>query len=150
MISQERNEDLSIQYWLKDKFPAPVTIVDGFPDTDLVIPTISVEWDEVTGYDFELGNRTPLKERLWYLDIFAVSKSQRDAFAYKLFDDLDSGVPVFDYNAGFPSSTRIGTLIPVQRKIKNLRTYLDESESEPKVLYYRAVVFLTATYDTYS
>jgi hypothetical protein len=149
MISQERNEDLSIYYWLKDTFPAFVTIQDGFPDAKLVIPTVSVEWDEITGYDFELGNRTPLKERLWYLDIFAKNKSQRDDFAYLLFNELDDGIPVYDYNDGFPSTTRLGTLIPVQRRIKNLHSF-QEDEENPTELYYRAVVIFTATYDATS
>ena len=146
MISQERNEDLSLYYWLKDNFPTFVTIVDGYPDSELVIPTISIEWDEVTAYALELGNRTPVKERLWYLDVFAKNKSQRDDFVFKIFNDLDNGVPVYNYNDGYPSTTKIGTLIPVQRRIKNLRTQLDDSETETVELYYRAVVMFTAAY----
>lgn len=148
---QERLEDLSFIYWLKDKFSSTgfVTIVDAFPEENLVLPTISVEWDTIEGYQGELGNRKTVKERVWYIDIFAVNKSQRDEFAYKIYNDLDDGVPVYNYNEGFPEQggtpSRLGLLIPLNRKIKNVQVIADDDEE----LYYRAVVIVTTVYDQF-
>jgi len=146
---QERLEDLSVYYWLKDKFSAYsfITIVDGYPENDLVIPSISVDWDSIEGRYHELGNRKTVKIRDWYIDIFAKNKSQRDEIAYKIYNDLDDGIPVYDYNEGFPEQgatpTRLHSLIPIEKKIQNIRVdpeLVDE-------LYYRAVVIVTTVYD---
>ncbi len=149
MILQERNEDLSLHYWLKNKFPSFVTIVDGFPVASLVLPTIAVEWNQINGEELELGNRKTLKIRDWYIDIFAVNKSQRDEFAYQIYNDLDDGVDVYDYNEGFPEQggtpSRLGSLVPVRRVIKNIRVDPDLVDE----LYYRAVVIFTAKYDQF-
>jgi hypothetical protein len=147
MMYQETLEDRSIYYWLKEIFSSTpfVNIVDEFPEEDLVIPTIAVTWDELTGYEFELGNRELMKERTWYLDIFAANKTQKDEFAYKIFNELNNGVPVYDYNQGFPPEVtpdRIGTLIPVTRRIRNIKVEVDE----PEDLYYRAVLLFESTY----
>lgn len=108
-----------------------------------------MEWDELTGYPGELGNRKLVKERIWAIDIFAVNKSQRDEFAYKIFNELDDGVPVYNYNEGFPEQgitpSRLGTLIPLIRRIKNIPVDPDLVVE----LYYRAEVILTATYDQF-
>lgn len=146
---QERKEDLSVVYWLKDNFASSsfVTIVDAFPEEDLQLPTISVEWDTIDGYQAELGNRKTVKERVFYIDVFAKNKSQRDEFAYKIYNDLDDGIPVYNYDEGFPEQgvtpTRLGCLIPLHRKIQNIKI-LPELVDE---LYYRAVVIFTAVYD---
>ncbi len=147
----ERLEDISVYEWLKNLFlDAPfVTIVDAFPATDLVIPTISVEWDEITGIPLELGNRTMLRERVFYFDIFAKNKSQRDEFAYRIFNELDNGIPVYDYNEGFPEQgatpSRLGALTLEEKNLRNIRVdpeLVDE-------LYYRAALFFTAKYDQF-
>lgn len=137
-------------YWLVDKFSAVpfVTIRDGFPEDELVIPTISSQWDDLEGSQYELGNRKTLKQRVYYLDVFAANKSQRDEFAYKIYNDLDDGIPVYNYNEGFPpgvTPTVLGTLIPLNRKIKQIGPYSED----PDELYYRAVVIVTAIYDQF-
>ena len=92
----ERKEDLSIYYWLKTLYTAYpfITVVDGFPSTDLVIPSVSSEPDTIEVEDFQLGDRTGLRMRTWYIDIFAKNKTQRDEFAYTILDALKDGVNI--------------------------------------------------------
>jgi hypothetical protein len=150
-VYQERLEDLSVVYWLKDKFSSSgfVTIVDAFPEDTLVLPTISVEWDTIEGYQWEIGNRKVMKERVWFVDIFAKNKSQRDEFAYKVFNDLDDGITVYNYNEGFPEQggtpSRLGCLNILNRKVRNIEVDADLVDE----LYYRATVIFTAAYDQF-
>lgn len=147
---QEIKEDLSVYFWLKDKFQAYpiVTIVDAYPDAEnLTLPTISVEAEDVTSYELELGNRKEVKVRKYVFDIFALTKQQKDEFAYKIFNDLDDPIPVYDYDQGFPpnvSPTKLGSLIRRQRNIRYVRVY---SELVEKMLY-RAIVILIAEFDS--
>jgi len=124
-------------------------VEDGFPEKLLAIPTISAEWEDIVGYPLEVGNRKVLKERTWYIDIFAKNKSQRDEFAYQIFNALDDGVPVYDYNEGFPENgvtpSRLGSLIPITRRIKNIEVNADLTDE----LYYRAAVIFEAVYDQF-
>lgn len=144
---QERLEDLSIYYWVKSNFPDFVNVVDGFPLSDLVLPTISVEWEDLVGENFELGNRVDLKTRTWYIDVFAKNKSQRDEFVYQLYNDLNNGISVYNYNEGFPEQgitpSKIGQLLPKTRQLRNI--HVDDSSVEE--LYYRAVCIFTAVYE---
>lgn len=142
---QYRKEDLSVFYWLKTLFSpySFVTIVDGFPSTDLVIPSVSTESDITVMEDFELGNREGIGYRSWYIDIFAKNKTQRDEFAYMILDALKDGIPVYDYDIGIPSSTLIGHLNILKRRMKILRI-------DPELvstMYYRANVSILAIND---
>ena len=141
----ERKEDLSIYYWLKTLFSSYsfITIVDGFPDTDLVIPSISVEPDTIEVEQFQLGDRAGLRLRTWYLDVFAKNKTQRDEFSYKILDALKDGVPVYDYDISIPSDTEIGHLDILKRRMKIFRI-------DPELvstMYYRANVSILAVND---
>jgi len=146
----ERLEDLSVYYWLIDKFAdAPfINIEDGFPNEDLTIPTISVEVDVIDTTPGELGNRKRIKLRVWYIDIFAHDKSQRDEYAYRVLNELESNIPVYDYDEGFPpdvSPSQIGCLIPEQIKvevIKIMPALVDK-------LYYRSTVSFMAIYSRF-
>ncbi len=110
-----RKQDLSVYFFLVDMF-SPfdfVTIVDGFPDEELVLPTIAVEAMDVDSIPHELGNRVGLKNRFWDIEVFALNKAQRDEFSYLILDNIEDGVPVNDYDEGFPpdvTPTKIGTL----------------------------------------
>jgi len=141
----ERKEDLSIYYWLKALFAdySFITVVDGFPSTDLVIPSVSVEPDTIEVEDFQLGDRAGLRMRTWYLDIFAKNKTQRDEFAYKILDALKDGVPVYDYDISIPSDTEIGHLDILKR-----RMYIFRIDPElVSTMYYRATVSILAIND---
>jgi len=146
---RERKEDLSVYYFLKDVFSdAPfITIVDGFPEGDLKLPTVAIEAGKIDVVGYELGNRDGMRVRRWYIDIYAVNKSQRDEFGYRLLDELQNGVPVYNYDEGFPPSvspTREGTLIVDSKSYNPIRISADVVDK----LYYRATVTFVAQNDT--
>lgn len=148
-IFLERLEDLSIYYFLVDTFSdVPfVTIVDGFPEGDLVIPTVSIEAGKIDVVEYELGNRDGLRVRRWYIDIYAVNKSQRDEFGYRLLDVLKDGIPVYNYNEGFPPSVtpaRAGTLQILSKSYNPIRISADVVDK----LYYRATISFVAQNDS--
>ena len=144
---KERLEDLSVYYFLKDKFPEPlITIVDGFPEGTLVLPTIAVEAGKIDVVEFELGNRVGLRVRRWFIDIYAKNKSQRDEFGYRLLDVLKDGVPVYNYDEGFPPSVTpslIGHLQVLSKSYNPIRI----SEDVVEKLYYRATISMVAQND---
>lgn len=111
-----RKQDLSIYYFLRDDVFALydfVNIEDGFPDKELELPTVSIEALDISPLIFELGNRVGRKDRFWTMDIFAQQKAQRDEFGYLIIDELENGIPVYDYDEGFPpdvSPTQLGAL----------------------------------------
>jgi hypothetical protein len=111
-----RKQDLSIYYFLQDDVFGSydfVNIEDGFPESELQLPTVSVEALDINPTVFELGNRVGRKDRLWAIDIFAQQKAQRDEFGYLIIDELENGIPVYDYDEGFPPSvspTQLGAL----------------------------------------
>ena len=109
-----RKQDLSIYYFLVDMFSAFtfVNIADGFPDDELELPTIAVEAMDVDSIPHELGSRAGLKDRFWDIEVFALNKAQRDEFSYLIMDNLEVGIPVRDYDEGFPppEPTKLGTL----------------------------------------
>lgn len=138
----ERKEDLSIYYWLVNKFASTpfVKIVDGFPVEEFSIPSISLEQDELENYPIQLGDRKGGSVRTWYIDVFAKNKSQRDEFAYKIYNDLKDGITVYDYDEGFDNPSAIGHLDIEYRKIQIVRI-------EPELvttLYYRATITILA------
>jgi hypothetical protein len=104
----ERKQDLSVYHFIKQIFEDQgldenkITIVDGFPTGEISIPTISVDNEFLTVEGFELGNRFGLDIRTWYIDIFAENKSRRDEFAYLIKNSVQSDIPVYDYDQGFP------------------------------------------------
>jgi len=112
---RERLEDLSVNYYIKDLFSSTpfVEIVDGFPTKDLTVPSISVEAGDIDTEPFELGNKDRLSYRIWYIDVFATNKTQRDEFGYQILNALENSIPVYNYNDGFPptvSPTQLGCL----------------------------------------
>jgi len=137
-----RKFDLSIYYWLSGLVPSSVTVVDGFPNTDLVLPTVSVTQLDIEGLPFELGG----SERdllFWRIDSFGETKTQRDNLASIIYSGLECGVDVYNYDEGFPptvSPTKIGTLIVSKRKLRPIHTF----EQLVDKLYWRsAVTFFT-------
>ena len=143
----ERKEDLSVYYFLKEVFPETfITVVDGFPEGDLVLPTVAVEAGKIDVVEFELGNRDGLRIRKWYIDIYAKNKSQRDEFGYRLLDELKDGIPVYNYDEGFPPSvtpTRVGTLTVSSKSYIPVKISADVVEK----LYYRATISFVAQND---
>lgn len=138
----ERKQDLSIYYWLKDKLgniDSSIKIEDGFPVENLILPSVSVEADSINISPGEIGNKHGYQTRVWFIDIFAVNKSQRDDIAYYLIRELENDIPVYNYDEGFPPNvapTQINAL-----KIKNID--LNIVRVLPQLvtkLYYRATI----------
>jgi hypothetical protein len=122
--------------------------VDGFPVDKLEVPCVSIEAKRIDTSDFELGNRSRVQIRSWYLDIFAKNKSQRDELGYLLLNSLEECIPVYDYDEGFPPDimpTELGCL-----NVESLK--LDIIRVMPQLvgdLYYRATVSFTAIYNQF-
>jgi len=145
----ERKQDLSIYYWLKDDIfsDAPfIHITDGFPTRNLQLPSISVEGSDINIGPFELGNIYGIKYRIWDIDIFGENKSQRDEYGYRILNEVENKIPVYDYDEGFPPAvtpTKIGILIPDRIKMEIIRV-------DPNLvsdLYWRATVSFVAIYE---
>ena len=144
----ERLQDLSLIYSMKDLFSDVdnIYIVDGFPESDLVIPTISVEAFTIESNLFELGNYETIDTRTWYIDIFAKSKSQRDEFGYRIFNSLKQKLPVYDYNEGFPPDfdpTKIGVLKPKSQRLEVITVIPELVEK----MHYRVSIKYTSIYE---
>jgi hypothetical protein len=144
----ERLEDLSVYYFLTDKFSASsfITIVDGFPEGKLVLPTIAIEAGKIDVRNYEMGNRDGIRVRRWYIDIYAKNKSQRDEFGYKLLNELKNNIPVYNYNEGFPPSvspTKVGALQVLAKSYDPIRISADVVEK----LYFRATISIVAEND---
>lgn len=140
-----RKQDLSVIYWLKDKFEnTGVEIVDGFPEEILYIPIIAVEWDKIDTYEYQMGSRDRFHVRSWYLDVYAKTITQRDEIIFRLLEEIENQIDVNNYDEGFPPDvepTKIGVLRIMTLKAKNIQV-LPRLKDER--LHYRAVVnFIT-------
>ena len=111
----ERKKDTSIVYWLMDTFSdvSSITILDEYSNRELEVPSLALQTGLITDEEFQLGDRTQKLIRLWHIDIYAKSTEQRNEIAYRLLRELDDGIPVYDYDEGFPPDidpSRIGTI----------------------------------------
>jgi len=142
----ERLQDLSVIYWLKNLYPSGVTIVEGFQQQELVVPSIALENKNIMIRPFEIGNRKGLEDRYYTLDVYAVNKPQRDEFTYNLINELQNNISVYNYNQGFPpvyNPAQIGALI-----VGEIRSdYVKVMAELVTQLYYRATVHFVATYN---
>ena len=124
----ERKQDLSIYYWIKDTvfsdISSFITIVDDFPEELLKLPTIAVDWIDIDVVPFELGNRMGRDWRIWSIDVFGKTKSQRDEYAYRVKNYLANAIPVYNYDEGFPpevSPSQIGYISANRIKVKKIK-----------------------------
>ncbi len=145
----ERLEDLSVNYLIKDIFSSvsSLPIEDGFPEKNLIIPSVSVENGKIKLENFELGNRSHLRYRKWYFDVFAKTKSQRDDFSYLIMNSFDNGIFIYDYNTGFPPDVTP----PVIEHMDVKSIEMDIIRIQPELvdkLYYRATITIVAVNDT--
>jgi hypothetical protein len=144
-----RLEDLSMTFFIKDMFQdvSFINIVDSFPEEILTIPTISIDAGRIKEELFEVGNRDRLRIRTWYIDVFAKNRSQRDDFGYRILDQSNNGINVYDYNEGFPPDTspsRVEHFDILSISYEPVPVMLDEVE--PK--YFRGQVILVTQNDT--
>lgn len=144
-----RLEDLSMNFFIRELFQsfAFIIITDEFPKQILQVPTISIVNGKLVEAQFELGNRDAgLRTRRWFIDIFAINKSQRDDFAYKILDSTDDGVNVYNYNEGFPpnaSPSRVNHLNVVKKSYEPI----DVIPSANEKLYFRGQIILVTEND---
>lgn len=145
----ERKEDLSIYYFLKELFSSNdfITVLDAFPEEKFVFPSISVEAIKATAVNFELGSKVKQHYRNYVIDIFALTKTQRDEIGYKIYNALDDTILVYDYDEGFPPSvspTQISGLEVTDKELENIRINPELTEQ----MYYRAMISFIATRNT--
>jgi len=137
---------LSIYYWLTDLFSdaSYVNIEDGFPTGNLEIPTVSVEGDIIDLKSLEMGNKNRVFKRIWFIEIFANNKSQRDDFSYRVLTALQDVIPVYDYDEGFPppTPTKLGVLDALTIRGTPVQIFPEMTEK----LYYRFSISFTAEY----
>jgi hypothetical protein len=144
-----RLEDLSVIYFVKDLFQESsfVTVVDEFPTAILQVPTISVVNGRLIEERFELGNRDAgVRTRRWFIDIFAMNKSQRDDFAYLILDSSDNGINVYNYNEGFPpdaSPSEVNHLDVISKSYEPI----DVIRASNEKLYFRGQIILITKND---
>jgi hypothetical protein len=143
----EEKKDLSLYYWLVGLFSATpkIHIEDGFPTKSLAIPTVSIDRKSIYSRPFELGNRKGNWIPFWHIDIFAENKTQRDGLGFIIMDALENGVPVYDYDFGFPPTTipQIGVLVPEEMKYQKIEIIPDLVDT----LYWRAQITFTSSYE---
>lgn len=145
-MEYETKKDLAIFYWLKDIFSTrpQITVVDGYPTADLEIPCIAVDARTIDLLPNEIGNRHGISLRVWYIDIYAINKTQRNELAYELMRKLEDNIPVYDYDEGFPpdsSPTKINALI-----VEGIKVYIIKVLPELSgKLYYRAQISFEAS-----
>lgn len=145
----ETKEDLSVYYWIKDKFASTpfITVLDSFPVSNFVFPSISVEPMKATAESYELGSKTKQHYRKYIIDIFALTKTQRSEIAYRIYNYLDDTIPVSNFDEGFPPSVTPSILTGLDIMDKDLefiRTYPELLEQ----MYYRATLIFVATRNT--
>jgi len=143
-------QNLSVYYYIKEVLSGYPTIrvTDDYPNTELVLPSVSVVGNEISIEPLELGNRHGSKNRNWDIEIYGANKNQRDEITFVLLDDLEEGIPVYDYDYGFPPSgaPQIGAL-----RIKPNTLVASPSRVFPDLterLYWRASIKFLTEYES--
>ncbi len=150
-----RKIDLSVYYWLKDTLDASVTVVDGFPMNEfgvpageLSLPTVASDRAPITTSPLELGGGDSRDTYMYYLDVYAKTKSQRDDIVYLIMDALHHNIVVKNYDLGFPPSvypSGIGALVPTgDIMAQNLYVFPEGNQK----LYWRSVIDFRGYYTT--
>jgi hypothetical protein len=124
-----------------------INIVDSFPEEILTVPTISIDAGRIKEEHYEVGSRDRIRVRIWYIDIFAINKSQRDDFGYRILDQSKDGINIYNYNEGFPPSvtpSRIEHFDVLNISYEPIPVILDEVQ--PK--YFRGQVIIVTQNDT--
>ncbi len=108
-MSLERRQDLSIEFIIRKKFEElgfeDIVDVDGsYLTPQLTIPTVAIDEGTLSTVKFEMGNRKGNYLRVWFIDIFANNKQQRNEFAYTVNEVLLANVPVYNYDEDDPST----------------------------------------------
>lgn len=123
-----------------------VRVVDGYPDEELVNPTVAVDSRTIKPVNLQLGSAYDHIYRLWVLDVYALNKSQRDDITYRLMHSLtEANIPVYNYDEGFPPAvtpSQIGVLEVDSINIEIIQV-MPQLVNQ---MYYRSVITFTADY----
>ena len=144
----ERKQDLSVYYWLKDLFATYtfVSVNDGYPNTNLTLPAIAVESQDIVLTNKEMGNRISNRTRYWDIEVFGSNKAQRDEFVSMILNNIENGISVYDYDEGFPpgiSPTEIGLLSLITISVKPIRIFPELVEK----MYWRTTITISTEYN---
>lgn len=147
-MNLERKKDRSVYYFIKGILAAypSINVVDAYPMQNLVLPTVSVEWDDITIVPLEQGNRIGTRDMMWSIDILANNKDQRDEIASVILDNIETGIPVYNYDEGFPptvSPTQIGLLTVYDITASPIRIFPELVEK----LYWRITINFGTKYE---
>lgn len=147
-MNLKRKQHLSLYYWTKNQLPDFINTIYNFPvrtnepDGKLKIPTVSVVARPTREFPLELGGKNA-DYRSWSIDIFAKNEIQRDDLAYLIYDNLEDGIDVFDYDQGFPpeiTPNKIGQMIVESREVEPIIVFPELV----KDLYWRSTItFIT-------
>jgi hypothetical protein len=149
MIVQQENEDYSVFYYVKSVFdPLGIPVVDEFPATNLIVPCVSVEVDDITPFVGEMGNVHRVYRRVYFIDFYAKNKAQRQQMGYIMMHALELAIPVFDYNGGFPpesSPSQIGCLQVEDIRMRRILVAPELVSETVSKFYYRSII----SFETY-
>lgn len=140
----ERKKTRSIYYWLKDTVfvDSPfIKIVDAYDDDEVTIPSIAIKEGSTNSKPIQLGDRRMYSVRVWYFDIYATNKDQRSDISYRIMRELDNGIPILDFDEGFPPTvapSQIGVIIPKEKSY----TPVDVNPVLVKKMYWRGSLTL--------
>lgn len=149
MIHLYTNMERSLYYWLSGIFSLYpfIKVVDSFPDETLTIPTVSLSADELELSRLELGSRKFEDiDRMWFIDVFAENKTQRNDLAFSILDKLDNYIAVYDYNYGFPpnvSPPQIGVLVPYSVRFVPIKVFPELTDK----MYWRGQITFFTKYE---
>jgi hypothetical protein len=145
-VEDESKRDFSVYYYIKNLLAAypSVTVVDSFPVEKLKIPSVSVDAAGILVPPYELGNKMGISNRLWSIDVFAETKTQRDELGYKILTAIQSNIPVYDFDEGFPP-TITPTIIDYLEPRNQQMTIINVNPVLVSLLYYRANIRFSTT-----
>jgi len=138
----ERKKDRSIYYWLKDDVFSDadwILIVDAYEDDETTVPSIAIKPGVIDAEPVQMGDRRQYNIRVWYLDVYAVNKDQRADIAYRIMREIDDGIPILDFDEGFPPAvtpTQIGAIICDQKRY----TPVDVNPELIEKMYWRGTI----------
>jgi len=142
----QRKQDTSVTTYIENLLSGTpfIKIISEYKDDVLDVPSIAIKTGNTTGEDFELGNKNVLLVRTYFIDIFALNITQRNDYAYKIFNELTKNpIPVYNYDEGFVDPSRLGTLKFLRGRIQPI----DIIQELVDKMHYRSQVTYIAVYD---
>jgi hypothetical protein len=144
-MEQNRKEETSIYYWVKDLLPSFVAVTTEFPKGELKLPTVAVIGGKTRARPLQLGG-SDLDHKDWAIYVFAQNVGQRDDYLNIIHKNAENCILVYDYNVGFPPTVnppKIGSLSTDDRNQKPLHVY----EELVKKKYWWGVVLFTTYFN---